>query len=237
MAVSRMVTRLSKHLAIVLAFFPGATAEAQQYSFQYYGVDQGLTDLAVRSLFQDARGFLWLGTENGIFRYDGTRFQACSQSEGMPASNAAMFGEAPDGTLLVGGSFGLYRQVSDRFESVNMPGAKEVMWGDGIQSDGKGRTWIATNGGLMSMTREAGVDRLRLVAAPQHTGASGAYGILVERNNDEDKVWWGCGDDLCVASHGAASVLGRASGLPASPWRGIKRAGNGGLWANRASFW
>jgi ligand-binding sensor domain-containing protein len=230
-----MVTRLLKYSAIALAFLMGVTAEAQQYSFQYYGVDQGLTDLAVRSLFQDGSGFLWLGTENGIFRYDGTRFQAYTQSEGMPASNAAMFGEAPDGTLLVGGSFGLYRQVSNRFERLDMPGAKEVMWGAGIQSDGRGRTYIATNAGLMTMTREAGADRLRLMAAPPHSGASGAYGVLIERNEGEDKVWWGCGDDLCVVSSGTTSVLGRASGLPASAWRGIKRAGNGDLWVQSKS--
>jgi hypothetical protein len=53
-----MVTRLLKYSAIALAFLMGVTAEAQQYSFQYYGVDQGLTDLAVRSLFQDGSGFL-----------------------------------------------------------------------------------------------------------------------------------------------------------------------------------
>ena len=209
----------------------GVTAEAQQYSFQSYGVDQGLTDLAVRSLFQDARGFLWLSTENGIFRYDGTRFQAYTQAEGMPASNAAMFGEAPDGTLLVGGSFGLYRQVSDRFEPLKMPGAKEVMWGAGIQSDSKGQTWIATNAGLMLMTR----DQLRLTTAPPHSGTAGAYGVLAETNNNESKVWWGCGDDLCAASSGATAVLGRESGLPASPWRGIKRAGNGDLWVQSKS--
>jgi len=38
------------------------TAAGQQFSFRYYGVDQGLTDLAVMSLFQDRQGFLWLST-------------------------------------------------------------------------------------------------------------------------------------------------------------------------------
>jgi len=92
-----------------------ATAGAQQYSFQYYGVDQGLTNLAVRSLFQDTKGFLWLSTENGIFRYDGAHFQSYGEKDGIPASNAAVFGEAPDGSLLVGSNLGLYRLTANQF--------------------------------------------------------------------------------------------------------------------------
>ena len=62
-------------MAMLALLACATTARAQQYSFKYYGVDQGLTDLAVRSLFQDSKGFLWLSTENGIFRYDGTHFK------------------------------------------------------------------------------------------------------------------------------------------------------------------
>jgi len=95
------------YAAAFTTLFAGMAAQAQQYTFRYYGVEQGLTDLAVRTMFQDSRGFLWPGTEAGVFRYDGTRFQSFGKNEGMPASNAVMFGEAPDVRLLVGGGFGL----------------------------------------------------------------------------------------------------------------------------------
>src|SRR5580658_5297107 len=123
--VDSMRTRPKLCAVTALACLACAIAPAQQYSFQYYGVDQGLTDLAVRSLFQDSWGFIWLSTENGIFRYDGARFEQVGQAQGMPPSNAAMFGEAPDGRVLAGGSFGLYMQAGNRFEAVPMPGAKE----------------------------------------------------------------------------------------------------------------
>lgn len=111
-----MVAGLRRHATTMLAFFAcAATAGAQQYSFQYYGVDQGLTNLAVRSLFQDTKGFLWLSTENGIFRYDGAHFQSYGEKDGIPASNAAVFGEAPDGSLLVGSNLGLYRLTANQF--------------------------------------------------------------------------------------------------------------------------
>ena len=114
--------RVQGSIAIIagLFIFSGIGA-AQQYSFQYYGVDQGLSDLAVRSLYQSAQGFLWVSTENGVFRYDGERFQSFGRNEGLPPSNGAMFGEAPDGSLLVGGNFGLYRKeaTGDQFRQIH----------------------------------------------------------------------------------------------------------------------
>jgi diguanylate cyclase (GGDEF)-like protein len=213
----------------MLAFCACAsTAPAQQYSFQYYGVDQGLTDLAVRSLFQDAKGFLWLSTENGIFRYDGAHFRSFGTNEGIPTTNAAVFGEAPDGSLLAGGSFGLYRLTADQFKQVPMPGAAKVSFGAGVQSDGKGRSYIATDGGLVAMTWDAGASRLELtlLPSPPHLGNSGAYGVFAEDN----RVWWGCGSELCLAEGGTNRVFGQSLGLSASEWKGIIRAGNGDLW-------
>ena len=145
----------------VFAIACAATGRAQQYSFQYYGTDQGLTDLAVRSIYRGRGGFLWASTENGIFRYDGEVFRSFGQTEGLPQSNAAMFGEAPDGSLLAGGRFGLYRKSvnGNRFERVPIADATIVNWGAGIQSDGHGTTYIATDAGLLTMTAASGIQR------------------------------------------------------------------------------
>src|ERR1035438_5181687 len=70
---SRLIGRaLRVPLLAVLALLPAL--HAQQYGFQNYGAEQGLTNLAVSTLFQDRTGFLWVGTENGVFRFDGQRF-------------------------------------------------------------------------------------------------------------------------------------------------------------------
>ena len=58
-------------LAVVMCFALAMPLRAQQYSFRYYGTEDGLTNLAVKVIFQDRKGFLWAGTENGLFRYDG----------------------------------------------------------------------------------------------------------------------------------------------------------------------
>ena len=225
----KMNSRLRIDVIATLASLACAmTATGQQYSFRYYGVDQGLTDLAVRRIFQDRKGFLWLSTENGIFRYDGTGFKSYGEKNGIPTSNAAVFGEAPDGSLLAGTNSGLYRLTANQFKRVPMPGATKVSFGSGIESDGSGRSWIPTDGGLVSMTWNEGTRQWALALLPPspHLGGSAAYGVLAEK----DRVWWGCGTELCVAEGGKTRVIGQSLGLAPSFWKGLVRSGNEDLW-------
>ena len=71
-------------IAIALAF--AFTAFAQEYSFRCYGPAEGLQNLVVLSLAQDHAGYIWAGTEGGLYRYDGTRFRLMGQAKGLPCS-------------------------------------------------------------------------------------------------------------------------------------------------------
>ncbi len=59
---------------------PGITA------FRSFGADEGLTNLSAVALAQDPEGFLWLGTEDGLFRLEGDRFRRFGEEEGLPSS-------------------------------------------------------------------------------------------------------------------------------------------------------
>src|SRR5436190_19135786 len=99
------------------AVFLGET-KAQQFAFQYFGVEQGLTNLAVKTLFQDRTGFIRVVTENGVFRYEGIRFREFTPASGLPSSITASIGEAPDGSVLVGNQSGLFRLRGEQFENI-----------------------------------------------------------------------------------------------------------------------
>ena len=118
--------------AALLVWVAGAAAvHGQQYRFRYYGTEDGLTNLAVKVLFQDRTGFLWAATENGLFRYDGQRFRPYAATEGLPEDVILSLGETPDGSLLVGSRTGLYQQKGDRFQKLVPPGSGIV---DGYSS-------------------------------------------------------------------------------------------------------
>src|SRR5882762_3582644 len=52
-----------------------ADLRAQQYVFRAYRQAEGLKNLAVKGLAVDRSGFLWVGTENGLYRFLGSGFE------------------------------------------------------------------------------------------------------------------------------------------------------------------
>ncbi|HXW13850.1 MAG TPA: ATP-binding protein [Terriglobia bacterium] len=202
-------------------------AGAQEYSFRYYGVEDGLTNLAVKVLFQDRTGFLWAGTEGGIFRFDGQRFQRYGLDEGLPRDIVLSLGEAPDGSLLAGYYSGMYQLKGDRFHIVALAGARGVDGYGGIKFDGHDRTFIATDGGLMVATHEGDDGHLVLsrITSPKVSGGPSAHGIFLDGNN----VWYGCGDGLCRKAGDQVAVFTEREGLPHGKWMSIVRDGKGAL--------
>jgi signal transduction histidine kinase/ligand-binding sensor domain-containing protein/CheY-like chemotaxis protein len=129
----------------MLAVLPCA---AQRYSFKTYGEEQGLNNLAVQCFAQDTIGFLWVGTQNGLFRYDGETFRQFGIEDGLPSSRIESLHVSADGTLWVGTRIGLGRRVANRFERVNINGAQGISGRNGISSDTAGNVYLATEHGL-----------------------------------------------------------------------------------------
>lgn len=55
---------------------------AQTYFFEKYGVEQGLSSSKVYMVIQDRNDWIWLGTESGISRFDGSRFRNFTAADG-----------------------------------------------------------------------------------------------------------------------------------------------------------
>jgi ligand-binding sensor domain-containing protein len=86
--MQRTMTRTAHIRALcawaILALGIAPVLWAQRYTFRQYGSQQGLTNLSINCLLQDRTGYLWVGTDNGLFRYDGSSFRAFSHAEGLP---------------------------------------------------------------------------------------------------------------------------------------------------------
>ena len=223
------VLRISTVRALAALLLTGGALSAQEYSFRSFGNTEGLSNLAVQQTYQDHIGFIWVSTDNGIFRYDGERFEAFGQAQGLPPNSGVGFGDAPDGSLLVGGEFGLYRLQGDRFERVPV-NIKILDVDQGIQADGSGHTFLGTDGGLVELSSQPGQNDLAVKAFPRVRGTSGpsVYGIFV----DGATLWYGCGTDLCRMDRGQTTILGQESGLPRSPATTILKDGEGSLWVS-----
>lgn len=67
---------MKKHIAstLFLSLLSILQLTAQSHSVKKLGIEQGLSNNYVVSITQDKQGFLWFATEEGLNKFDGTRF-------------------------------------------------------------------------------------------------------------------------------------------------------------------
>ncbi|HMD80795.1 MAG TPA: two-component regulator propeller domain-containing protein, partial [Anaerolineales bacterium] len=135
--------------------------------FDHISIEQGLSQSSVRVVFQDSRGFLWFGTEDGLNRYDGYTFKSYKPEPSNPKSisngwiNAMV--EDQDGYLWVGTSLGglnRYDPFSGEFTQYQHLDEDPSSITDNHIStllvDGENRLWIGTLNGLDRFDPETG---------------------------------------------------------------------------------
>ena len=72
---------------------------SQQLIFKTYTVQDGLVANPVRRIFQDSRGFIWIGTWEGLSKYDGNKFTNYTIANGLSHNMVNDLYESPDGKL------------------------------------------------------------------------------------------------------------------------------------------
>jgi signal transduction histidine kinase/ligand-binding sensor domain-containing protein len=162
---------------------PGGPREKGQYLVDTFGTDLGLPQTNVVTALQTRDGYLWVGTEGGLGRFDGTRFVAF-RTWNTPAflshSIRCLF-EDRDGSLWIGSERGLVRYRAGVFEHMGLPDLVVVA----LAQDRSGRIWIGTNGqGLVSF--QGG--QFRYHADDPAMPASAVRCLLVD---SEDRLWVG----------------------------------------------
>ncbi len=76
------------------------------YTFRSYGPEQGLRNQAVTGMAQDADGFIFVATEDGLFRYDGSRFERFGSAEGLLSDSLVSLYREPGGRIWAIGTKG-----------------------------------------------------------------------------------------------------------------------------------
>ncbi len=73
--------------------------QSQHFQFQHYGVDDGLSQSKIEAIFQDSRGYLWIGTAKGLNKFNGHRFEVflpSSDSSKTSLSHQSVYAIAED---------------------------------------------------------------------------------------------------------------------------------------------
>ena len=162
------------------------------YSIQHFGERFGLGSATILTMAQDRQGFLWIGTQTGLFRYDGNGVTRFGRAEGLPGEMVESILPSPDGQLWVRARKGIARQAGERFEAISIPGEAGALH-DCYQSftvDSAGTMFIATQNGLLRLLRNGD----RQIIAAGSGAIPGTVDALVR--TDDDVVWFASGRQI-----------------------------------------
>ena len=124
------------------------------YYFTHLDNRNGLSENCVKSITQDRLGFVWLGTKNGLDRYDGRllkHYNVCDINTGRSNHNISALMEDADGQLWVGTDKGVFvfDTKNEAFTSLDVTSQDDLQirnWIAQIAQDQEGYIWIVSPG-------------------------------------------------------------------------------------------
>jgi len=124
-----------------------------EFSHHVWQTDDGLPQNTIYSILQTRDGFIWLGTQEGLARYDGASFMIFSRSTvpGFPHNQILHLFESPDSTLWISTSGGVARYRYGQFSFYTTRDSLPDPNVNAVAVDTNGVVWIGTNTGLVRL--------------------------------------------------------------------------------------
>ena len=188
------------------------TTPLANYGRQTWVMENGLPQNTVQALVQTRDGFIWLGTEVGLVRFDGNSFQVFDRNStpALPSSDIRCLLETRDGALWIGTSDGLARWKDG---AVTAYTEREGLPGNGVRAlleSANGYLWAWSDQGLARLNDEG-----RFVDATAKTGilASAITNVI---SDGQGQLWVGTQDKASIYRDGHWTLPEPQTGM--FPW-------------------
>ena len=235
-------------LCALLGRSPAIAAEPQAqrqpmpapYLFETYGRAQGLANPNVFSLLQDREGFLWLGTQRGLYRFEGTRFRHFADEQGRSeqGGDGNLMGallQDRAGRIWVGTQSGLYVVEGDGLAPINGEDGRPLSLNATTSTLAElpdGGLLVVAVSKLLQVQSGPGGWRAEPYSPndPEHRLEAGAQ-IRSVGTDASGSVWLGCAAQLCELAKDGLRVWGESAGVPRTDWYRYAVDREGTFWA------
>lgn len=175
----------------LLCFIACCKLHAQQYSFINYSIEDGLAQSQVQTIFQDDKGYLWMGTYGGLSRYDGKSFVNYTKENGLIDNRINCIVESPKRELYVGTLGGVNKLNGQSFSSIVLKSDLSKNQVTAMAFDKQGNLWMCTDGAGVCM-----YNGTSLVYYSETDGLINNYvrSVCTDKNGN---VWFGTRGGIC----------------------------------------
>ena len=162
----RNICRASVFITVLFALNPKlVVAQGNHLRFDHIGLEQGLSQSSVNTIVQDAEGFIWFGTQDGLNRYDGYSIKVYKHepedSNSISGSIINCLLSDSKGDLWIGtanGGVNRYVISEDKFHPYLYSLKDSLSISDNtittLYEDSDSNIWIGTNTGLNRFVRK-----------------------------------------------------------------------------------
>jgi len=221
-------SRIGPNLGLVLLIGVCAAAPAppaRDFLMHNWDLDDGLPSAAINAVARTHDGYVWLGTQRGLVRFDGIRFLTFTpeSTPEIKGDRIASLTVDQQGVLWIGQAEGtLTKLEKGRFSTVDLGKAGQVRRINSMVTDAGGNLWLATSGAGMIHYKNGQLESSTTNGLP-------ALNILKLLTDSQGRIWY-------LAAPGQLGWIkeGRCheekSAAAAGLIRAIAMAHDGGLW-------
>ncbi len=202
-----------------------AAKRPTQYVFEHWDTANGLPVAGVKAIARTPDGFLWLGTEEGLVRFDGVEFRTFDLHQQHLGDVNALFVDR-GGALWLATTGGAARWLGDRVDPTATYSTTNGLRDNRVEAmaqDASGVMWIGTAGGLHRLTNGA------LATITTHSGLPHDHvqALLVA---SDGRLWIGTNGGIARLSHGAIEPGSATTGLPHASVLALHEDASGTIW-------
>ena len=157
-----------------------ARLDAQQIFYTHFNQDAGLSNSHIRAIAQDRYGYLWVGTDAALYRFNGSSFEEIEFSSNNDDRAVFDLKFDPFGTLWIAGKKGIVSYNGENFRSYGIQENGQGNFCHHLAIDSDGNVFfIYGSGDIYGLIK----DKLSLLKQVKETGVE-VNGIFADSSNN-----------------------------------------------------